>query len=46
MIVYFDDILVYSKDVDNHVEDLRRGLTKLSEKKLRLDLTKVFAVRD
>lgn len=40
--VYFDDILAYSKGVDNHVEDLSRVLTKLREERLYADVSKCY----
>lgn len=40
VVVYYDDILVYSKDVDSHVEDLRRILLKLREEKLYANASK------
>lgn len=34
VIVYFDDIMIYSRSITSHVEHLRSVLTKLGEEKL------------
>jgi hypothetical protein len=40
VVVYFDDILIYSKSLDEHVEHIRYVLAVLREKKLYANLEK------
>lgn len=40
VVIYFDNILVYSKDVTSHEEHLRSVLTKLREEKLFANTSK------
>jgi hypothetical protein len=40
VVVYFDDILIYSKSLDTHVEHIRYVLAVLQEQKLHVNLDK------
>ena len=40
VVVYFDDILIYSKSLDEHVEHIRSVLAVLREQKLYANLDK------
>jgi hypothetical protein len=40
VVVYFDDILIYSKSLDEHVEHIRSVLAILREQKLYANLDK------
>jgi hypothetical protein len=40
VVVYFDDILIYSKSLDEHVEHIRSVLAVLREQKLYTNLDK------
>lgn len=40
MVVYFDDILTYSKDISSHLEHLRSVLSELRDEKLFVNASK------
>lgn len=40
VIVYFDDILVYNKDVEEHIEHVRQVFTVLRKKELFVNIKK------
>ena len=42
VIVYFDDILIFKKTKEEHLEHIRQVLQRLKEEKLRINLKKVF----
>ena len=43
--IYLDDIIVYSKDLDSHIEHLRWVFRRMKENKLRLNLQKCSFAR-
>ena len=46
IVVYFDDILIYSKSEEEHIEHLREVLTFLKENKLYVNMKKcIFLFR-
>ena len=42
VIFYFDDILIFSKTKEEHLEHIRQVLQRLKEEKLMINLKKVF----
>ena len=40
VIVYLDDIMIFSKTKEEHLEHVRQGLQRLKEKKLMINLKK------
>lgn len=44
VVVYFDDILIYRKDITNHLEHLRSVLSKLRDEKLLANASSVHFV--
>ena len=42
VVVYFDDILVYSKSIKEHVDNLRKVLNVLRKEKLFANFTKCY----
>ena len=41
IVIYFDDILIYSKDIDEHIGHLRQVLDVLRKESLYANLKKV-----
>jgi hypothetical protein len=46
IVVYFDDILIYSKSKDEHIEHIRKVLEALRKQKLYADLEKCSFMTD